>query len=350
MLLLLLILLTLPALARDLPPVLLLLNGTGSAGKSSIGRTLEKSLRHCTFLSEERLVLAAYSDILREKHLQPARPLHDIPELMSYRAKLPAPIQAGLKKAFRERGQDFIRQETRRQVELAARQGYDFILLDNTLWKPEQVEEWQRQALGYRAFHVVVYCPLGSLLAHVKTRNQSPQRFEHRDLALPLEMYFSMYPATTDPNPIDCLEREQVARDLLECSAYQQSLTGQPANFQNYLQTDPSINIAPFFKYDMSVNTGRNSPEECAQQICQELRNRAWLLPTQQKVRQPNQSQHNQQNQQEHKLWIDLEATLFSRQQIHLDHASARSGHLLLAARQFHRLHEGLALHRHLTL
>lgn len=349
MLLLLLILLTLPVLARDLPPVLLLLNGTGSAGKSSIGRTLEKSLRHSTFLSEERLVLAAYSDILREKHLQPARPLHDIPELMSYRAQLPTRIEAGLKRAFRERGQDFIRQETRRQVELAARQGYDFILLDNTLWKPEQVEEWRRQALGYRAFHVVVYCPLSSLLEHVKTRNRSVDRFEHRDLALPLEMYFSMYPATTDPNPIDCLEREQVARDLQECSLYQQSLTGQPANFQNYLQTDPSLNIAPFFNYDMSVNTGRSSPEECAQQICQELRNRAWLLPTQVT---PSQKQHqNQSNQPEHQLErINLEATLFSGQQIHIDRAPARSGHLLLAARQFHRLHQGLALHRHPTL
>jgi chloramphenicol 3-O-phosphotransferase len=349
-LLLLLILLTLPVLARDLPPVLLLLNGTGSAGKSSIGRALQKELRHSIFLSEERLVLAAYLDILREKHLQPARALHDIPELMSYRASLPARSQAGLKQAFRKRGQEFIRQETRRQVDLAARQGYDFILIDDTLWKPEQVQQWQRLALGYRAFHVVVYCPLSSLLEHVKTRNQSIYRFEHRDLALPLEMYFSMYPATNATNPIDFLEREQVARDLQECSVYQQSLTGQPADFSFYLQTSPTLKIAPFFEYDMAVNTGRNSPEECVRQICAELRSRAWLLPIQQKSPEQNRRQQGQHDQPEQKFGMHLETTLFGRQQIDPEHAAARTGHFLLAGRHFHRLHQSLALERHLTL
>jgi chloramphenicol 3-O-phosphotransferase len=275
-----LFLLCAPAWARDLPPVLLLLNGTGSAGKSSIGRALEKSLAHATFVSEEKLVFNAYQDILRQRGLRPARPLHDLPELMSYRATLPAALEASLRSEFRRRGQDFIRGDVRRQVELAARQGYDFILLDDTLWKPEQVERWREQARRYRSFHVVVYCPLGGLLEHVRARNLLPEAYEHRDLALPLEMYFSMYVPSFSSRYVDRLEREQLELDLQACGAYQKTLKAREIDWRPYLRVlgnGSEVRIAPFFAYDMMVNTAVSSSQACAAEIRAELVKRAWL-------------------------------------------------------------------------
>ncbi|MBS2035188.1 hypothetical protein JST97_09365 [bacterium] len=273
--LLIVLFLTVPALARDLPPVLLLLNGTGSAGKSSIGRALEKSLRHATFLSEERLVFLAYAEILKRRGLRPKKPLHDLVDLMDFRAHLPALTEASLRREFRRQGCDLIGQETRRQIELAARQGYDFILLDDTLWKPEQVEQWHQRCLGYRSFHVVVYCPLSSLLEHVKRRNQSVYAYEHRDLALPLEMYFSMYPPSQGEAGIDTLAPEQLERDLRACAAYQRELKGEDLPIGQYLQRMRAVvRIAPFFHYDLMVNTGLNSTEQCVEQIEVELARR----------------------------------------------------------------------------
>lgn len=264
-----------PALARDLPPVLLLLNGTGSAGKSSIGRALEKDLMHATFLSEERLVFLAYADILRQRHLWPRKPLRDLAELMDFRSHLPAATEANLRREFRRRGCDFIGQETRRQIELAARQGYDFILLDDTLWKPEQVDSWRQRSLGYRSFHVVVYCPLSSLLEHVKRRNQSVYRWEHRDLALPLEMYFSMYVPALGERYVDLLDRDQVARDLRACAQYQSSLKAPEIPVEHYLSGFPAqLKVEPFFGYDLVVNTGQHSTQECVDEIRQNLERR----------------------------------------------------------------------------
>ncbi|MFN8611535.1 MAG: hypothetical protein U0931_28570 [Vulcanimicrobiota bacterium] len=277
--LLLILLLSAPALARDLPPVLLLLNGTGSAGKSSIGRALEKSLRHATFLSEERLVFLAYADILKRRKLWPRKPLHDLAELMVYRSHLSRASEANLRQEFRRRGCDFIGQETRRQIELAARQGYEFILLDDTLWKPEQVQVWKQRCLGYRSFHVVVYCPLSDLLEHVKKRNQSIYSYEHRDLALPLEMYFSMYPPSQGSHSIDTLEPARLTRDLEACAAYQRALNGQELPIRQYLQRLPAqVQIEPFFAYDLVVNTGQSTTHQCVEQIRRELLRR-WLIP-----------------------------------------------------------------------
>ncbi|MBX3170663.1 MAG: AAA family ATPase [Candidatus Eremiobacteraeota bacterium] len=263
-----------PAWARDLPPVLLLLNGTGSAGKSSIGRQLEKGLAHATFLSEEKLVLNAYLDILRQKGMRP-HPPRTLAELMNYRASLPADVESSLRGEFRRRGQAFIQQDRRRQIELASRQGYDFIVLDNTLWKARQIEEWREQSKHYRAFHVVVYCPLSSLLEHVRARNRSPHSYEHRDLTLPLEMYFSMY-LPTEARFVDRLEPEQLEHDLRACHTYQKSLKGQELDWRPYLRR-AGKKIAPFFTYDLMVNTGASSTEACVAQIRAELSKRSWL-------------------------------------------------------------------------
>lgn len=271
-LLILLCFLCAPALARDLPPVLLLLNGTGSAGKSSIGRVLEKSLNHATFLSEEKLVFQAYQDILRQKGLKPPHPLRNLSDLMSYRATLPAAVESSLRREFRQRGQLFIQQDTRRSIELAARQGYEFIVLDNTLWKPEHVSEWNQQSSRYRVFHVVVYCPLSSLLEHVRSRNASPRTYEHRDLEMPLAMYFAMYPPVAEDAAryIDRLERGQLERDLQACSLYQKALSGQALDCRHYLDlvgARKEIKIAPFFAYDLMVNTAAHSSDACAAEI-----------------------------------------------------------------------------------
>lgn len=277
--LVLLLLLGLCALAhaRKLPGVLLLLDGTGSAGKSSIGRELQNGLPDAVFLSEELLVFNAYDHLLSKHKLQPARPLHNIGELIRYRQTLPPATQAALKQEFQRTGEAYMKRDTRRLIQQILGQGRHTIILDNTLWQPELVREWQEETKDYNTFHVIVYCPLKNLLEHIQSRNRSPESYEHRDVALPLEMYFSMYrpagPKTR--NVIDTLERSAVLRDLRNCFAYQKSLTGQntPNSLeQNYLHrsqldTRSKVKIAPFFDYDLIVNTATSSPQACAREI-----------------------------------------------------------------------------------
>lgn len=273
----LLFVLTALAQAKKPPGVLLLLDGTGSAGKSSIGRELERSLDHSVFLSEELLVFNAYNHLIRQHKLQPPQPLHNLGELLRYRQTLPAATEAALKQEFKSTGEAFMKRDTRRLIRQILGQGHHTIILDNTLWQPELVRQWQEDTRDYNTFHVIVYCPLKKLLKHIQTRNLSPETYEHRDVALPLEMYFSMYrPAGPKTRRvIDTLERNAVVRDLRNCFAYQKSLTGQntpDSLLQSYLRrshldTRAKVKIAPFFDYDLIVNTGTSSPSDCAKEI-----------------------------------------------------------------------------------
>ena len=273
--LVLLLLLVLCALAhaKKPPGVLLLLDGTGSAGKSSIGRELQSSLKQAVFLNEEMLVFNAYNDLLRKHKLQPPKPLHNIGEMIRYRQTLPGAAQAVLKQEFKLTSDAYIQRDTRRLIRQSMGQGHPIIILDNTLWKPELVQKWHEETRGYNTLHVLVYCPLNNLLEHIQKRNRAPQSYEHRDLSLPLEMYFSMY--TPAPRGIDTLERSKVKRDLRACFAYQKTLTGRtpPDSLQQtylhrfHLDVQGKVQIAPFFAYDLVVNTGTSSPRACAAQI-----------------------------------------------------------------------------------
>jgi len=278
-LLVLLLLLVLCALAnaKKPPGVLVLLDGTGSAGKSSIGRELESSLHDAVFLNEELLVFNAYNELLSKHKLQPTRPLHNLGELIRYRQSLPAAAEAALKQEFKSTGEAFMKRDTRRLIRQILDQGQHTIILDNTLWQPKLVHEWQEETRGYNTLHVIVYCPLKNLLDHIQSRNLSPESYEHRDVVLPLEMYFSMYrPAGPKTRRvIDTLDRTSLVRDLRKCFAYQKTLTGQDTPIsllqsylhRSHLDTQQKVKTAPFFDYDLVVNTGTSSPRACAKEI-----------------------------------------------------------------------------------
>lgn len=250
----------------------MLLNGTGSAGKSSIGRELDQTLENAVFLSEEVLVFNAYTHLLQQHQLQPPTPLKDIGDLMDYRRTLPAEQEAALRRDFRQYGDDLIRQDLRRLVQLYMGQDKD-IVIDNSMWTAEQIEEWQDATRGFPTLNVVVYCSLKVLLEHIQTRNLSPLTYEHRDVVLPLEMYFSIY-RRVEEGAVDHLDRVSVEWDLERALAYKRQRDPNWENddaglIEDYLarlelHENESVKIAPFFAYDLCVNTGTQSPPECA--------------------------------------------------------------------------------------
>lgn len=252
--------------------IVVLLNGTGSAGKSSIGRELARTLDNAVFLSEELLVFNAYSHLLRQRHMQPPHELKDIDDLMEYRRTLPAEQEAALRRDFRQSGDDLIRRDMRRLIQLYGGEGKD-IVIDNSMWTPEQLDEWREATQDYPTMNVVVYCSLNVLLEHIQKRNLSPLEYEHRDVAMPLEMFFSIYRPVED-HEIDQLERESVKQTLARALAYKRERDpnwekDDSELIQDYLQRleldrNETVKIAPFFDYDVVVNTGTQSPAECA--------------------------------------------------------------------------------------
>ena len=255
--------------------IVVLLNGTGSAGKSSIGRVLENTLDNAVFLNEEQLVFNAYRHLLERHHLNSPRPLHGIADLVRYRQTLPAATEATLKREFQREGEEWIQRDTHRLLVQSMQQGHPFVIVDNSLWKPELVERWRQETQGYQSFHVVVYCSLAKVLEHIQERNLSPQTYEHRTVDLPLEMYFSMYPPAQVGPPIDRLFRDHVELDLRNTFAYKRKICGQPTSekviqkylHQSHLDVRDQVDIAPFFEHDMVVNTGTATPQQCAEQI-----------------------------------------------------------------------------------
>lgn len=199
----------------------MLLNGTGSARKSSIGRELDRTLENSVFLSEELLVFDVYRDLLEQHHLQSPKPLKDIGELMEYRRTLRAEQEAALRRDFRQSGDHLIKGDMQCLIQ----------------------------------------------------RNLSPLTYEHRDVALPLEMYFSMCHRVEDAE-IDCLDRATVERDLGRALAYKRQRDPNWENddsslIQDYLarlglDENETVKIAPFFAYDPCVNTCTQRPSECA--------------------------------------------------------------------------------------
>ena len=102
--------------ARCCPGVILLLNGTGSAGKSSFGRALEDSLGHSVFLSEELRVLGVYQQLLVRTHLQPPAPIVNIRQMIEYVRALPPPDEAVFRGAVRENSDRLMKHETHRLI------------------------------------------------------------------------------------------------------------------------------------------------------------------------------------------------------------------------------------------
>jgi chloramphenicol 3-O-phosphotransferase len=260
--------------------IIVLLNGTGSAGKSSIGRELDRTLENSVFLSEELLVFDVYCHLLEQHHLQSPKPLKDIGELMDYRRTLPAEQEAALRREFRQIGDDLIKDDMHRLIQLYLSRDKD-IVIDNSMWTAQQIEEWHEAIRGCPTLNVVVYCSLQVLLEHIQTRNLSPLTYEHRDVVLPLEMYFSIYHRVEEAE-IDCLERGTVERDLARALAYKRQRDPNWENddsslIQDYLarlglDENKTVKIAPFFAYDLCVNTGTQSTPECAAVIKQALK------------------------------------------------------------------------------
>lgn len=272
-----------PPAGAELKPRVILLNGTGSVGKTSIARVLERTLDHAVFLSEEMLVFDAYRELMKQQHLKPSKPLNNLGEFLTYRQSLPVAAAAGLRRSFKEKGEAFMREDARRLLQHFTAEGKD-VVIDRAMWEPEDFREWEEDTRGLSVFHVIVYCPLKDLLEHIQARNAGADPAEHRDPILPFEVFFHMYVRQLEPSrePVDVLYRQRTIDELRHAVAYNAAYRSDRKLLPSdgfvedclkkvQLDAHERVSIAPFFAYDLMVNTGLMTSAECAARIKAEL-------------------------------------------------------------------------------
>lgn len=197
---------------------MILLNGTSSAGKSSVARELCNTLPDCKYFHAD-------------KDLQ---------------------------------GQDLLR------VVRNASFNHQYVVFDSKCYGP------LKSAFPFidrDVCFVLVYCPLDKLLSHVIKRNSFGISQDYRTFQLALCQFFHMYQLEEDKNL--CLDQIAWKKFLQICD----NLENKKNKFEivDYCKRkflhQGIIQFKPYYLYDLIINTGIYSSQKCAQQIIEYIQN-----------------------------------------------------------------------------
>jgi chloramphenicol 3-O-phosphotransferase len=263
------------------PGTVILLNGTSSAGKSTMLRELPKVLEGSWKTVEGDdfvlLIIQKLIDHLNDKF--GIETTYD--ELNDTCGKL---MEEG--KITQQWIDDFARQYDVndlmfKKIHEHIRCGHN-VVLDTVICEPieEDSDEYDFNGyfneLGlYNVAFILVYCPFTTLVERVRMRNESGVAKERREYGVPIQFFRAMYKAAQpgDTPILDTLTRVEVRRLLetyvrSECETEKESNEFLSTVLKNLsLDRNESIRVTPRLKYDFIVNTGTHSSEECARQI-----------------------------------------------------------------------------------
>lgn len=199
----------------DLHGLIILLNGTSSAGKSSIAKDLHK------VLEKDCQVIAI--DDNRKNNI-----------------------------SFFE------------EVQKAA-QEKKYVIVDTIL---KSFDDCQlRQIKNHEFFFVLVYCPFNKIIKHLEIRNNLTTIDEQRSLFDALYFFSFLYDVEKDKSL--CLD-SILCKDCL--SLLEKSLEKEERNmaydfFLKKFICDDYIQFKPKYQYDIIVNTAKKSSKQCARKI-----------------------------------------------------------------------------------
>jgi predicted kinase len=143
------------------------------------------------------------------------------------------------------------------------------------------------QAPGVRLIKILVYCPIDALIAHVQQRNKSGSVMEHRTINQAFRAFLGLYTMQTKRQSliIDTLHSDQMKNALKRSlqviarwsdkNKKRQRATNKKMVHQFDLDTPHQILLAPCHQWDLIVNTFVDSPEEIAHKILEFIEKRS---------------------------------------------------------------------------
>jgi deoxyadenosine/deoxycytidine kinase len=174
---------------------IILLNGTGSVGKSSIGQELEKTLPNAVFVSEELINHHMFSVMLQKSDQKPCATfkeaiafLNSVPKESKLGQNFNAWLDGEEAKVVNDNAMISMISE---HIEAGKIVIVDFPMSPN--FNHEEMEKWKMATAHLQVLHVVVYCPLDKLFEHIKTRNALGDDCEKRGMFDPFDMYKKFY-------------------------------------------------------------------------------------------------------------------------------------------------------------
>lgn len=249
---------------------IILLNGTSSAGKSSIARYLQALLDTSSSIMN-------IDDYMRN-------------ELTTKATELDIALSSGKWRTWWEDLQLILKQLPPKEKEAYFNscliRFYEHIKQQVTEGKTvivdmvlEDTDDFL-EILGHLPrITVLIYAPLTTILKHVTSRNESNRAYEQRALAIALHHFSVLYrPKQSDTDSVvDTIHIEDVKNcgELLRQEGYwaKEKINTFVNDFINqfFNNNKEAVSITPVLNYDMVINTGHHSSQACAREIAKQL-------------------------------------------------------------------------------
>jgi len=234
-------------MSPGLSGTIIFLNGTSSAGKSSIASELLKMFdEHAKVITLGAHINRIKFEIAQQKE--------------SKRSVHPTTYEDG--QAIRQAAEDRMYKE----IIKFHTEGKN-IIIDLTLSKPNKIQLFLNALHDLPVFFVLVYCPLNKLIEHIVKRNQLGIKKEYRTIPFVLNHFCEIYKKRdpSDPCSIDCLKKDDCKRLITATTKTGSNMSKIFTNF--WFNKREYVEISALLAYDCIVNTGTSSAQECAQQI-----------------------------------------------------------------------------------
>jgi predicted AAA+ superfamily ATPase len=162
------------------------------------------------------------------------------------------------------------------------------ILVDTVLYHTRYKKyDAMLQSPRVQLIKILVYCPVDCLIAHVQQRNKSGNSMEHRTINQAFRAFLGLYTMQTKQHNlvIDTIHSDKMKAALQKSlnvianwsdkNKKRQRATNKKMVHQFNLDTPHQIFITPSHHWDLIVNTSLNSPEEIAHKISEFIEKRS---------------------------------------------------------------------------
>lgn len=252
---------------------IILLNGTSSAGKSSVIREFVKLNPQYMPLSIDNFMLDLYTKQARELGIISSREqityIEQVREYINNRK--PAELRPQLHAHFNQLA-EHIFELFYDDVALKAKKNKN-IIIDDVITMNDELENFFNKMESFDVVMMLAYCPFSKLPAHVEKRNKSGDKAEYRTLDSVLCQFSYVYEPTTEKDfiKIPTAEFDQTvayAQRTLHPYAYQAMKSEIDRKLAPAFSYDQStIYLKPRMKYDHVIHTGKNDPVKNAVSI-----------------------------------------------------------------------------------
>jgi len=152
------------------------------------------------------------------------------------------------------------------------------VLVDTVSYQ-QDYEKYNALLKPCKVIKVLVYCPLDGLIMHVQQRNKLANSREHRILNLAFWQYLTLYRVKNSSTDItiDHMTRNQAKQAIAQSEKMAETLPWRKSrNLRKInrnimkefeIEKSPTINITPKHSWDFIINTHINSPDILAQNV-----------------------------------------------------------------------------------